>query len=70
MNHPPAATAYSYRYGEDTETRKDPVHAPVDDWVDGDEADAPEESGEVYDADYRVIIPPHRPSAEDTEGKS
>ena len=69
---PPAATAYAYRYGEDTETRKDPVHAPADDWVDGDsdEVDAPEESGEVYDADYRVIIPPHTPPAEDTEGKA
>jgi hypothetical protein len=64
---PPAATAYSYRYGEDTETRKDPVHAPVDDWVDGDEGDASEESGEVYDADYRVIIPPHRLSKEGAE---
>jgi hypothetical protein len=64
---PPAATAYSYRYGEDTETRKDPVHAPADDWVDGDEVDAPEESGEVYDAEYRVIIPPHRLSKEGAE---
>lgn len=68
---PPATTAYSYRYGEDTETRQDPVYAPPDDWVDGDgDDDAPEESEGVYDADYRVIIPPYRPPEEDAQDKS
>jgi hypothetical protein len=38
--------------------------------VDGDEGDASEESGEVYDADYRVIIPPYPSSDEDSEKKT
>ncbi len=90
----PAATAYSYGYGErGSSSRVDSVYGPPDDELEeyqdrpaaeGDRAedwglDEPsptvnadarerdtEDSEGVYDADYRVIIPPYRPmDAED-----
>ncbi|MDB9528362.1 hypothetical protein PN498_20390 [Oscillatoria sp. CS-180] len=59
---PPASTAYAQRYeGGEKEVRKDTIYGPPDDA--GSDPEASDES--VYDADYRVIIPPHRPLNED-----
>ncbi len=45
-------TAYAQRYeGREQATRRDVIYAPPD--------EEPEET--VYDADYRVIVPPYRP---------
>lgn len=57
----PADTAYARRYeGRDREARRDSIYGPPDDAGNrgGDES--------VYDADYRVIIPPSR-SLDDDE---
>lgn len=74
-DNPLADTAYAQRY-DDTEraSRRDSIYAPPDDsgnvykgWENlSDETEEEEPSeGEVYDADYRVIIPPYRPLEDD-----
>lgn len=66
----PAETAYSYRYqGEEAASRVDSVYAPPDEAAgDGTAAEDTGEADGIYDADYRVIVPPHRPM-EDEEGR-
>ena len=55
-DNPLADTAYAQRYdGVARKARRDAVYAPPDDEGEADEG--------VYDADYRVIIPPYRPTA-------
>jgi hypothetical protein len=63
-----AGTGYSYRYRSADDLRRQPAAAPAPDPVDADDAadeaaglDAPEVGPDgVYDADYRVIVPPSR----------
>ncbi|MGF1457404.1 MAG: LapA family protein [Leptolyngbyaceae cyanobacterium] len=56
----PADTAYAQRFdGGERDTRRDAIYAPPD-AATGDDT--------VYDADYRVIIPPNR-SLDDDENK-
>lgn len=56
-DNPLADTAYSQKYeGSERDNRRDSIYAPPDD-ANGDD--------EVYDADYRVIIPPYRPLDEE-----
>jgi len=56
-DNPLADTAYAQKYDGTAQTsRRDAIYAPPDD-ANGDD--------EVYDADYRVIIPPYRPLDED-----
>jgi hypothetical protein len=80
-DNPLADTAYSQRYeGTDKAVRQDSIYGPPDDvqadyrsWqaaeTDTDrENDSADEDDTVYDADYRVIIPPYRP-LEDAESE-
>jgi uncharacterized integral membrane protein len=46
--------SYSYRRSDDDSSKRSPETKP------------PAKSGEVYDAEYRVITPPYRPEPEDT----
>lgn len=74
-DNPLADTAYAQRYeGSERRSRQDRIYAPPDD-TDDDYADwentgldntpdtAPDNNDDegVYDADYRVIVPPYRP---------
>ncbi len=53
-DNPLSETAYSAKYeGVDRANRRDSIYAPPD--------DASQDDDQVYDADYRVIIPPHQP---------
>lgn len=81
----PAATAYSYNPSTTATGRVDAVYAPPDDAgspppADGsrnedwrlDPEDAPADEAEnsgIYDADYRVIVPPHRPLDESADNR-
>lgn len=62
-DNPLADTAYAASYdGVDKANRRDSIYAPPDDDSDAD-------NDQVYDADYRVIIPPYRPlDDEENEG--
>ena len=56
-DNPLADSAYAKKYdGSERDSRRDAIYAPPDD-TRGDD--------EVYDADYRVIVPPYRPLDED-----
>lgn len=73
-----AGSVYSYGYRRSADRPDEPpTDSPTDrlaeddeDIVDDDIADRPEppqptaRAGEVYDAEYRVIVPPYRPDAE------
>ena len=71
-DNPLADTAYAQRYeGEARQTRRDAIYAPPDDadgqdWQNESANPSPpaansEDEANVYDADYRVIIPPYQP---------
>ena len=74
-----SGTSYSYRYRSADDLRRQPssTEATSSDPIDADDAaiddqdaglDAPEVGPDgVYDADYRVIIPPSRPLEEDPD---
>ena len=80
-DNPLADTAYAQRYdGVKRKTRRDSIYAPPDDKGDDyEDWDTPgdptkannSDNGDsrVYDADYRVIIPPYRP-LDDEENES
>jgi hypothetical protein len=60
--NPLANTAYAQSYDpQERATRRDSIYAPPD------ASDRPDEEESVYDADYRVILPPYRPLAEDDQ---
>jgi hypothetical protein len=60
-DNPLADTAYAKRYeGVEKANRRDAIYAPPDDGGDADDS-------QVYDADYRVIIPPYRPLEDDAD---
>jgi hypothetical protein len=65
------ATSYATSGGKDSPPPQEAAYAPPDDpqdhddWVDGaSDSEDPEDTEGVYDADYRVIIPPYRGAAE------
>ena len=81
-DNPLADTAYAQRYeGEARQARRDAIYAPPDDadgggqdWQNEPANPSPpaansEDEANVYDADYRVIIPPYQPLDEsESEG--
>ncbi len=54
----PAPSTYAYRPEPNAEGRQDPIHGPGGHPGSDDETD----DSPVYDAEYRVIIPPHDPT--------
>ncbi|MEM9120610.1 MAG: hypothetical protein AAGD09_22420 [Cyanobacteria bacterium P01_F01_bin.56] len=59
-DNPLADTAYAQKYeGTERASRRDSIYAPPDDTTRDDA---------VYDADYRVIIPPNRPLEDEEAG--
>lgn len=60
-DNPLSDTAYAAKYeGVDRANRRDSIYAPPD--------DANQDDDQVYDADYRVIIPPYQPSEDGGNG--